>query len=155
MNTLLWRTEPCVCVCVCVCARVAKTIYRRRRDRMKSTHNILPFVRRYITRSRQSLLYRSHSRNSEATKSTRNDNWKYDLRIYSAANAVTAENIACLLFLCTHNALVMDWCAAPPRRDAAICITSKEPVGYEFSPVIESYVRVHKYSKINLVLFLN
>lgn len=98
MNTLLRRTEPCVCV--------AKTIYRRWRDRMKSTHDggVLPHVvaiappvlaGRFISRIRET---------RGAAKSTRNDNWKSDSRIYSAANAVTARKTS---RVCSSRARIM------------------------------------------------
>jgi len=149
MNTLLRRTEPCVCV--------AKTIYRRRKDRMKSTHDgsVLPYVVAVCAaHSRRSLYIRAFEKlGSNQVDSQRQLKVRF-ANLFSGKRGYRAEDIACLLFSCAHNALVVDWCAAPPRRRCVICITPREPAGLWIFPC-DRMPRESTYDKINSIIFLN
>lgn len=110
--------------------------------------------RNCAARSRRSL-YIAHSRNSGSSQVDSQRQLKVRFaNLFSGKRGYRAEDIACLLSSCAHNALVMDWCSAPPwrrrRRRHAICITSGESADYESSPVIECPMKIHVTHVIKL-----
>lgn len=110
------RMRP-VCACVRVC--VGKTIYRRRRDRMKSTHDggVLPHV---VARVLAGRFISRIPRNSEAAKSTRKRQLKVRFaNLFSGKRGYPRARRT--LRVCFSRARIMhqSWIDARLLRDAA------------------------------------
>lgn len=121
MNTLLRRTEPCVCV------RSEDNLSTLKRPDEKHTRRGRSSACRRGIAPRRSRRSRFISRHSRKTWGEEKQPSRLELRqskvrfanLFSGKRGYRAEDIACLLFSCAHNALVMDWCSAPPWRRRA------------------------------------
>lgn len=93
----------------CVC--VAKTIYRRQRDRMKSTHGEGAFLCMHVSSQLHRALYRrplyiAHSRKLGSNQVDSQRQLKVRFANLYGKRGYRAEDIAYLLFSCARNALV-------------------------------------------------